>query len=138
MRHGRLATDPAEAYIPIFEALSWAAALDERLATDFAPDPNKPNWSWREHIDHGEVVAGFRFARHRAHHQWAEMLYVTGGAALPALLPMPFFEWCWRRELPPGRDRRGEDDYAKFLADVPARFTLETLRDVFKQATSLN
>ena len=42
MAEGRLAIDPAEAYLPIFEALNWAAAIDERLATDSADDrPNR-------------------------------------------------------------------------------------------------
>lgn len=40
-------------------------------------------WSWRKHVSNGEVVAGFRFARNRAHHQWAAVLYVTSGAVLP-------------------------------------------------------
>jgi hypothetical protein len=122
--------------LPIFEALNWAAALDERLAADFAGGSNKKNWAWRKRFEGGETVAGFRFARNRAHHDWAEVLYVTEGAFLPAYLPMPLFEWRWLPELPGGGNRSGEEAYAEHLADVPARFTLETLQDVFEQATS--
>lgn len=127
MGQGRLAVDPAEAYMPIFEALNWAAALDGRLA-------DETGWSWRANIEGGEIVAGFRFARHRAHHQWANVLYISPGAMLPAPLPMPLYEWCWRKELPPGKDDRGSEVSATKLADVPARFTLEAMKDVFERA----
>jgi hypothetical protein len=77
MSEGRLAVEPVDAYMPIFEALSSATALDGRIA-------NARGWSWRKHVCNGEVVAGLRFARNRAHHQWAAVLHVTLGAALPA------------------------------------------------------
>jgi hypothetical protein len=44
------------------------------------------------------------------------------------------FEWCWRRDLPAGRDDRGKEEYAEHLADVPARFTLERLPVIFEDA----
>jgi hypothetical protein len=124
---GRLATERIEAFMPIFEALNWAAALDARIA-------DSEGWAWRERVRDAEVVAGFRYARHRAHHQWASVLYVTSGASLPAPLPAPLFEWRWRRDLPVGRDERGREEYDAHLADVPARYTLDTLRAVFETA----
>jgi len=134
MAGGRIASDPADAYLPIFETLSWAVAIDERLATDLSSNPDIRDWSWRKRVPGGEVVAGFRFARNRAHHQWADVLYVTPGALLPTPLPFGFFEWRWRPTLPGGLNRHGEEAYAAYLADVPARFTLERLRGIFGDA----
>jgi hypothetical protein len=51
----RLARDPAAAFIPLFEALNWAASIDESLG----------------YLDHGELQ-GLRFTRNRVHHQWAD------------------------------------------------------------------
>jgi hypothetical protein len=36
--------------------------------------------------------------------------------------------------LPVGRDERGREEYDAHLADVPARYTLDTLRAVFETA----
>ena len=113
MSEGRLAVEPVDAYMPIFEALNWAAALDERIAVD------AKGWSWRKRVSNGEFVAGLRFAHNRAHHQWAAVLYVTTGAILPTYLPMPLFEWRWRRDLPAGRDDRGKEEYADHLPTYP-------------------
>jgi hypothetical protein len=137
MMHGRIAAEPVDAYLPIFEALSWAVALDERLATEFATGSLDRDWSWREQLSGGEVVAAFRFARNRAHHGWADVLHVTAGAVLPTPLPSGLFEWRWRQSLPPGGDRRGEEEYAALLADQPARLTLESLRRVFSGALGI-
>jgi hypothetical protein len=78
MSEGRLAVEPVDAYMPIFEALNWAAALDEAIADECGGHGAK-DWSWRERVTGGELVAGFRFARHRAYHQWASVLYVSPG-----------------------------------------------------------
>ena len=79
----RIGTDTVDAYLPLFEALNWAASLDEHL----------------DYPDHPEL-RGMRFARNRVHHQWAEALYVTEGAAYPRAYPRVFFEWRWRMDLP--------------------------------------
>jgi hypothetical protein len=50
MSEGRLAVEPVDAYMPIFEALSWAAALDERIAA-------ARGWSWRKHVSNGERLS---------------------------------------------------------------------------------
>src|SRR5215218_1090577 len=111
MSEGRLAVEPVDAYMPIFEALNWAAALDERSQTSAAVTARRI-WSWRERVTGGELVAGFRFARHRAHHQWASVLYVSPGR----LCLIPFRLRCSSgvgfRELPAGRDDHGKEEYA--------------------------
>ena len=95
MESGRLATEPVDALLPLFEALNWASTLDERLAWEAGgrrrfDDRQAFDWSWRDEYPEGDVVPGFRFARNRVHHQWAEALYVDPrGAMLPALVPTP-------------------------------------------------
>jgi hypothetical protein len=53
----RLGRDSVAAFIPLFEALNWAASIDEGLG----------------YLDHAELQ-GSRFARNRVHHQWADAL----------------------------------------------------------------
>jgi hypothetical protein len=52
MAEGRLATDPAEALLPIIEALNWATTLDERLAADKGTPPSL-DWTWRDKHEQG-------------------------------------------------------------------------------------
>jgi hypothetical protein len=59
----RLGHDATVAFLPLFEALNWAASIDERLRYPDYPE-----------------LRGLRFARNRVHHQWAEALYVDVGA----------------------------------------------------------
>jgi hypothetical protein len=109
----RMGTDPAEAFIPLFESLNWAASIDERLGY-----PDRPE------------LRGLRFARNRVHHQYADALWLDRrGAALPIALDpgSPFFEWRWKQTLPEGRHRRDGDAYAAYLAGHPARFTLDSV-----------
>jgi hypothetical protein len=102
-------TSPVDAFIPLFEALNWAASIDERMGFPALPE-----------------LRGLRFARNRVHHQYADALWLDeSGAQLPTPLPAAFFEWRWRSQLPPGRNSNGEEDYRNRLADVPARLTLD-------------
>jgi hypothetical protein len=134
MAEGRLATDPAEALLPIIEALNWATTLDERLAADKGTPPSL-DWTWRDKHEQGRVMRGVRFVRNRVHHQWATALYLDlRGAELPMPLPAPLFEWRWRSRLPPGHDNHGEDDYRDHLAEHPARRTLDALSELFLEA----
>jgi hypothetical protein len=111
----KLGRDPVAAFLPLFEALNWAASIDERL----------------EYPEHPEL-RGLRFARNRVHHQWAEALRLTEDGELPATLPMVFFEWRWRDRLPHGeRGAREESTYAKHLAGRPARRTLDAVAEFF-------
>jgi hypothetical protein len=136
MEDGRLAADPVDAFIPLFDTLNWATTLDERIATDLGTAGN-PDWSWRDKYMDGAVVRGVRFARNRVHHQWADALYLDPeGAALPMVLPAGLFEWRWRRSLPPGANNQGEPQYQKLLAEAPARMTLMDIHKVFTQAVS--
>ena len=83
----RLGSDASTAFMPLFEALSWVASLDERL----------------DYPDLGEL-RGLRFARNRVHHQWADALWLDdAGAQFPVSFPMAFFEWRWQDDAAFGR-----------------------------------
>lgn len=111
----RLGKDPAEAFVPLFESLSWAASIDERLGYPDVPE-----------------LRGLRFARHRVHHQYADALWLDdSGAELPTTLPFTFLEWRWRAKLPPGRPSRDEEAYRAHLSGRPARRTLDSVSEYF-------
>jgi hypothetical protein len=67
----RVEEEPVDAFIPLFEALSWAVTLDERL--DFPAYPE---------------LRGLRYARNSVHHKWSEALWLDrAGITLPAPCP---------------------------------------------------
>jgi hypothetical protein len=134
--------DAPPAFLPLFEALNWAVALDERIAAHWAPEGKQLGWGWRDRVEAADVMAGVRFARNRVHHQWSDALRLDDrGFVLPVTLPTGFFEWRWRdlADLPPSkrRDSDGESVYRDRLADSPARLTLTRLRDAFAWVGSL-
>ena len=118
MMDGRIAAESADAYMPMFEALSWAVALDKRLATEFATGSLDRDWSWRERFQGGEVVAAFRFARNRAHHDWGcapvDCRCSSANAASVWLLRVALAPVS-----APGRHSQGEEEYAVLLTDEP-------------------
>lgn len=127
--------DASAAYIPLFEALNWAVVLDDRTREHWAPDGEVLGWSWRARVPGAEVMAGVRFARNRAHHQWSDALrFDTSGFQFPMTFPLAFSEWVWRPadELPAGRpDPDGETIYRKQLEGRAARVTLTDLGGAF-------
>jgi hypothetical protein len=133
--------DSAAAFRPLFEALNWAAALDERLGKHWAPEGEPLAWSWRASLSGAEAMEGLRFVRNRLHHQWAAALTLDGdGRSYTRTYPLVYFEWRWRSvdEIPAGRERTGEREaYAEHLEGRPARATLATLADVFLHASDL-
>jgi hypothetical protein len=101
--------DGNAAYVPLFETLNWAVVLDDRTRQYWAPEGEVLGWQWRERVPGAEVMAGVRFARNRAHHQWSDALRLDdGGFQFPMSFPLNFWEWVWRpaNELPrAGRTR---------------------------------
>jgi hypothetical protein len=124
----RTSTDPADAFIAIFDALNWAVAIHDRLDHELGDD-------WDVNDPDGDVVEGFRYARNIVHHEWLDALYMTDGFVLPSPLPVGFFEWRWIPTLE-GSKHRGRQEYHDRLADQPVRFTLATLADVHGRAAS--
>jgi hypothetical protein len=124
-------------YVPLFEALNWAVALDDRTAAHFVPDGKPVGYRWRKRIPNAEFMGGVRFARNSVHHQWSDALRLdAGGRQYPRSYPLAYFEWVWRRadELPnPDKEPRTEDKqiYLDHMEGRAARIVLDVLGGVF-------
>lgn len=133
--------DPVAAYVPLFEALNWAVALDDRIKDIWAPDGMPLGWEWRKRAGGGaELFAGVRYARNSIHHHWADALRLdTDGRAYPKRYPIRYFEWLWRdaADIPAPSHRFGREVYASDLAGRPAEITLVTLSDVLRLVSGL-
>ncbi len=131
--------DATAAFVPLFEALNWAVALDDRAAKHWTPHGEPLGLGWRESVQDAEIMEGVRFVRNSVHHQWSDALVLDErGMTFPMTFPAVFFEWRWcsARDLPepePGRrrDEAGEEVYRQLLEGQPARLTLETLARAF-------
>jgi hypothetical protein len=129
--------DPVATSVPLFEALNWAVALDDRTAAHFVPDGKHVGYRWRERIPNAEFMGGVRFARNSVHHQWSDALQLDVGARqYPRSYPLSYFEWTWRpaAELPtPDRPPRAEDKriYEEHMEGRAARIILDVLAGVF-------
>lgn len=66
--------DATEAFIPLFEALNWAVALDDRAAKHWTPEGKPLGFAWRERVRDAETMQGVRFVRNSVHHQWSDAL----------------------------------------------------------------
>jgi hypothetical protein len=119
----------------LFEALGWAYSIDERLQQGWKSQAHADEF-WYEGFKHGDVAKGFRFARNRVHHQWANALHTTSGASIPRRIPFRLMEWRWDSELPPGRNDRFKQEYDDRLADHPVRVTLGELEECFLDAAN--
>lgn len=133
--------DPVVAYVPLFEALNWAVALDDRIKDIWAPDGKPLGWAWRVRAEGGaELLAGLRYARNSVHHHWADALRLDrDGRAYPKRYPVRYFEWLWRdvADIPAPSQPHGRDVYKSDLAGRPAEVTLTTLGDVFRFVSGL-
>ncbi|HEV7564756.1 MAG TPA: hypothetical protein VGO31_02225 [Microbacteriaceae bacterium] len=109
-------SDAEAAFLPMFEMLNWATAIDERCSRDFAPDgtDHLPGKGWEQRLVGREVVRGLRFARNVVHHEWAEA--VEWRPAGPG--------WVWRQAADlrsrrtPGREHYERDLAAKLVVRV--------------------
>jgi len=135
--------DPITASIPLFEALNWAVALDERLCKDWIPDgkDRQPGKDWPVRLASeadAEAVRGIRFIRNRVQHQWADALCL---AKAESHYPPRELEWTWVSavDLPkadPGHDR-GREGYERLLAGRAAEYTLVFLVETYEFVTQL-
>jgi hypothetical protein len=127
--------DPGKAFVPLFEALNWAVALDQRTAAHFVPDGKPAGYSWPTRIGYGALVMpGVRFVRNSVHHQWSDALELRGGA---------FPEWVWRtaEDLPAldiklnAKNRRIYEEnkqiYREHMEGRKARTALDALGGAF-------
>src|SRR5438094_3494121 len=120
-----------ETFLPLFEALNWAASVDM-----FFIDNGRPIQD--------DLLTGVRFARNRVHHQWELALrrYDSPGVPMVHLAtgssrligPPPGFWWYWvdANQLPRGR-QGGKNAYVARLAGKEADTTLKALRPIFER-----
>jgi hypothetical protein len=126
---------PKDTFLPLFEALNWAASIDM-----FYVDAGRP-------LD-DDLLKALRYARNSVHHQWGlalrrrERLHPTplvitnrpGGSGPRGPSVVWWWSWVSLEELPKSDDhppRYGEDDaYERCLADKPAEETLQALKPV--------
>jgi hypothetical protein len=138
--------DPQGTYLPLFEALNWAAAIDYRIGVIWRPDGKKLAEKSREKVTNGAVIAAIDWARNLVHHQWADALRLDpSGHGLypskdlfpsPDLYPRADHAWVWKDldELPKRRRRskkkRQEDEAeaAGYVEHLQGRSAAETLR----------
>jgi hypothetical protein len=126
---------PIRTYTAMFEALTWAASLDERVADNWAPYGQILGFRWRGQIPQAEIMAGVRFARNRSHHQWANTvdLLTTKADGFPIKHP----EWRWRAaddlptRDPKHPDPSGDRVYREQLERKHVGHTLDVLSEVF-------
>lgn len=132
--------DESAMFCPLFEALNWAVALDDRLGVTWVPDGESLGFDWRTRVHDAQLMAGVRFARNRVHHNWADALELRDGLAFPLRFPMAFVTWAWRDigDLPRDRpDKLGEQIYEDQLQGHPVLNSLVQLRDVFQFVLAL-
>jgi hypothetical protein len=121
--------DPKETFMPIFEALNWAASFELFMKEQ------------RQQPLEDALVHAFGLARNRVHHQWAAALKLVEGSFGPVQPPGGsqivgrYAQWHWKPfdELPPSShpNPTGEATYPKLLAERPVRPTLRELQDIF-------
>jgi hypothetical protein len=137
-------TEPAPAFIALFEALNWAVALDDRAGEHWAPEGKTLGFGWRDRAQGAYRMRAVRFARNSVHHQWSDALRLHEiPRALPMSLPARCFEWRWRplSELPVRPTKKGarekarqaedEAEYQEKLEDKPVDKTLQELGQAF-------
>jgi hypothetical protein len=137
--HAAELRDATAAFIPLFEALNWAVALDDRAAKHWTPEGTPLGLAWRERVRDAEAMQGVRFVRNSVHHQWSDALELDEtGRAYPRRYPVTYFEWRWRAfsELPkPDKKSKFWDSeaesYQAMLAGQPARHALQKLASAF-------
>jgi hypothetical protein len=142
---------PVETYLPLFEALNWIVALDDRIGAIWRPDGKKLGEGWRDKVKHGDIIVGLDWVRDVVHHQWADALQLdpVGHGLYPSEELFPSDDlylkhdhaWVWRPvdELPKRKPRKrrkktglsddadpGKTAYCEQLVGRPAS---DTLRD---------
>lgn len=118
-----------DTFLPLFEALNWAASVDVYFIEAQAPIQDS-------------LLIGVRFARNRVHHQWADALVrvespgmagvLRATSSSRAIMPPPGHQWNWRDvdQLPQGTNNSGKPEYKKHLEGRSAEDTLRALTPI--------
>jgi hypothetical protein len=139
--------DSTNTFIPLFEMLNWAVALDERVRKRWCPEGKPLGWEWREYVHGAEVMSGIQYVRNSVHHQWSDALELDHGRrGYPRTYPVVFFEWRWRlaSDLPLPEKRHqnkgwkeGKEFYKTHLQGEMTRLTVQQLANVFNHLRKL-
>ena len=131
---------PEPTFKPLFEALNWCVALDDRLQAWWKVNATNRDRRWCDGFRFGETVLGTRYARNRVHHQWADALWFSLSAPLRPGGPPRGPEWRWRpsTQLPDANKGHAwnRSQYDATLAGHPARDTLVHVQECFAEALS--
>ncbi len=122
----------SEIFLPLFEALTWAGSLEEKLRPH-----NEP------------LLRAVRNARNRVIHQWADAIkahdfpaptVLSAARGSRIILPPLISDWVWRevneRPTPGHPEDTGKERYIGLLAGKRVRETLDELTRVFAQESS--
>lgn len=144
---GDINTPPADAFLPLFETLSWAVVLGGvgRSARASGVQRGVIKELWPD-------LLALELARNRSHHQWLSALQVADilnpvggfkryttarGARVHESRPVSIQAWVWAKlaDLPGGRSKKGaEEAYVERLEGQQARIVLDrvsaALRDL--------
>ena len=144
LQEASLRRDPVATYVPLFEALNWATALDERVRAHWTPDGTPVGYDWRKRILHADLMDGVSFVRNSVHHDWSEAVVLRDhGVTFPLSFPMSFtsgtgkpWQWYWRDadELPPPSKKQRADSEQVYRDQMQGRevqHLLDVLGGVF-------
>jgi hypothetical protein len=137
--------DHPTAYPPLFEALNWAVAIDDRCQEIWIPEgpEHRPGPDWQRRLSGEETLKGLRFVRNRVHHQWAEAFEIGTLREPTAERPVRWTTWVWKRvdDLPPAPDQHQNAKirpfYDELLAGKPVEPTLVRLEETFELVARL-
>ncbi len=124
-------------FFALFETLNWIVTIDDKL------QDKEKEW-YRKLGKDGETVRALRYARNRVHHQWADIVLITSGAAIPATIPLAFHEWVWKKlenippEDPKHTDEEGKKLYKELLEGRPVRYSLQVMSHIFDDLKSMH
>lgn len=124
-------------FIPLFEALNWGVALDDRLSAEW---PEEPGRDWHKRVTVGSRVRALRYARNSVHHDWAQAIDLAPKYRHLAAR-WSIMEWEWTCPLPakgPSHlDRRGEHEYRTRLVGQSVGVTLTELGAAFAEGVHI-
>lgn len=138
--------DTTNTFIPLFEMLNWAVALDQRVGERWCLKGKPLGRAWRDRVPGAQVMSGIQYVRNSVHHQWSDALELTEGRGYPRAYTMVYFEWRWRPAgalpLPEEQHqnkgwKEGKEFYEEHLQGEMARLTVQQLANVFNHLRKL-
>jgi hypothetical protein len=116
-----------ERYFALFEALSWAVSLDERLTKDWPFEEVSFGKYWCDDFVGGGLVRGLRYARNAVHHDWSLALDVNPEEA-PFQQRVELLWLGWNPEL--SSKRPNSDGWRAYRENLAGRSVGDTLLEI--------